>query len=138
MAKVEFHDFSIKCKAALDDAILQYLEEAGATLQRQAANNTRVGTGETAGKWDYIVDANKQECTIGNPLENSIWEELGTGEYALHGNGRRGGWSYKDEDDNKWHHTFGKTPTRALHNAWVAKKAAIIRRAEQILQGRMN
>lgn len=138
MAKVEFHDFSVECKDAIDDAIFQYLEESGATLQRQAANNTRVGTGETAGKWDYVVDEGAKTCTIGNPLQNAIWEEFGTGEYALHGNGRRGGWFYQDEDDKKWHHTFGKTPTRALHNAFVAKKAAIIRRAEQILKGRLN
>ena len=137
MAHVEFHDFSIQVKETLDEAVNQYLEEAGSVLQRQAANNTRVGTGETAGKWDYVVDESAKECTVGNPLENAIWEEFGTGEYALKGNGRKGGWHYRD-DEGKWHHTYGKTPTRALHNAFITKKDAIIRRAEQILKGRMN
>lgn len=137
MAHVEFHDYSIEVKAAMEDAVIAYLHEAGSTLQRQTANNTRVGTGETAGKWDYIVDEGERKCTIGNPLENAIWEEFGTGEYALKGNGRKGGWHYKD-DEGKWHHTWGKTPTRAFHNAFVAKKAAIIKRAEQVLKGRMG
>lgn len=137
MAEVEFHDFSVQVKDALDDAILNFLDEAGATVRRQAANNTRVGTGETAGKWDYIVDSGAKECTVGNPLQNAIWEEFGTGEYALKGNGRKGGWHYKD-DEGKWHHTYGKTPTRALHNAFIVKKNAIIARAEQILKQRMN
>jgi len=134
MADVQFHDYSIKVKSALDDKVIQFLHEAGSTLQRQAANNTRIGTGETAGKWDYIVDEGEGVCTIGNPLENAIWEEFGTGEFALHDNGRKGGWTYRD-DEGKWHFTYGKTPTRALHNAYVAKKSAIIRRAEQLMKG---
>lgn len=137
MADIEFHDFSIQVKNVMEDAIIQFLYESGSTLQKQAANNTRIGTGETAGKWDYIVDESKQECTIGNPLENAIWEEFGTGEFALYGNGRKGGWHYRDDKD-KWHHTYGKTPTRALHNAFVAKKNAITNRAEQILKGKMD
>lgn len=137
MADIEFHNFSVQVKEALGDAIIQFLHESGSTLQRQAANNTRIGTGETAGKWSYIVDESKQECTIGNPLQNAIWEEFGTGEFALYGNGRKGGWRYRD-DKGKWHHTYGKTPTRALHNAFVTKKSVITNRAEQILKGKMD
>ena len=137
MADVKVEDFSLKVKGAIDDAVIAYLHEAGTTLRRQAANNTRIGTGETAGKWDYVVDESKGVCTIGNPLENAIWEEFGTGEYALHDNGRKGGWHYKDED-GKWHHTYGKTPTRALHNAYVAKKAAIIARAKEVFKERLK
>ena len=137
MAHVEFHDYSVQVKNVMDDAIIQYLEESGALLVRQAANNTRIGTGETAGKWKHIVDESAQECSVGNPLENAIWEEFGTGEYALKGNGRRGGWHYKD-DQGKWHHTYGKTPTRALHNAFITKKNAIIRRFEQIMKEKLG
>ena len=137
MSDVKVENFSLQVINALDDAVIEYLHEAGSTLQRQAANNTRIGTGETAGKWDYVVDENKGVCTIGNPLENAIWEEFGTGEYALAGNGRKGGWHYQDEN-GQWHHTYGKTPTRALHNAYVAKKDAIIRRADQVIKGRLK
>ena len=137
-SNVEIKDFSLEVKGALDDAVIAYLHEAGSVLQRQAANNTRIGTGETAGKWAYVVDESKGVCTIGNPLQNAIWEEFGTGEYAYAGNGRKGGWYYQDKDTGKWHHTYGKTPTRALHNAYVAKKDAIIKRAEQVFKGRLK
>jgi hypothetical protein len=77
MADVKFEDFSLQVAGAIDEAAIQWLYESGATLQRQAANNTRVGTGETAGKWESVVDEGKGVCTIGNPLENAIWEEFG-------------------------------------------------------------
>ena len=137
MAQVEFHDFSVQVKDVMDDSIIQWLEESGGVLVRQAANNTRVDTRETAEKWRHIVDEGAKECSVGNPLQNAIWEEFGTGEYALKGNGRKGGWHYKD-DEGKWHHTYGKTPTRALHNAFITKKNAIIKRFEQILKGRLG
>lgn len=134
---VDFQNYSIQVKEAIEEAAAIYLYEAGSTMQRQAANNTRIGTGETAGKWDYVVDEGEKECTVGNPLENAIWEEFGTGEYALHGNGRRGGWHYQD-DKGQWHHTYGKTPTRALHNAYVTKKSVLINRARQIFGERLR
>lgn len=135
---VQFTDNSARVMEEMNDAIAAYLLEAGATMQRQAANNTRIGTGETAGAWDYAVDESKGEVTIGNPLENAIWEEFGTGEYALHGNGRRGGWIYKDEKTGEYHHTYGKPPNRALHNAFITKKSALISQAEEVLKARMN
>ena len=136
---VEFQDFSMKVKGAMDDAVLQFLEEAGAELEAQTKRNqTRVDSGETKGQWTHVVDEAKQTCTVGNPLENAIWEEFGTGEYALEGNGRKGGWWYQDKDTGEWHYTEGKTPLRALHTAFVNTKGKIIRRAEQVLKGRMD
>ena len=135
---VKFTDNSAKVSAALDDAVIEYLYEAGQIMQRQAANNTRVKSGDTAAAWNYVVDEAKGVTTVGNPLQNAIWEEFGTGEYALEGNGRKGGWIYQDKDTGEWHYTEGKTPLRALHNAFASTKNKIIRRAEQVLKGRMN
>lgn len=61
---------------------------------------------------------------ISSPLENAIWTELGTGEFALKGNGRKGGWKYKDAK-GKWHFTRGKPPVRMLHNAFTLKEPVI-------------
>lgn len=149
---VEFHDYSVEVKKALQERAIEYLETAGLVMQRQAANNTRVGFGQTAGKWDYAVDDDKQVCTVGNPLENAIWEEFGTGEFALEGKGRKGAWyvpvdgytgkkrpTYNGrvvvvygKDGKKYYKTNGKKPTRALHNAFVTKKNALIQLAERI------
>jgi len=162
---VKFEDNSIKVKAELDDACIAFLHEAGLTMQRQAANNTRVASGDTAGAWDYAVDRGQLEVTIGNPMQNAIWEEFGTGEYALKGNGRKGWWVYvKDSgtsttssSQNQYtleeakavaaylrsqgldaYYTNGKKPSRALHNAFIAKKDAIIRQAQKVLKARFK
>lgn len=133
---VEFTDNSMEVKAALESAVEQFLEEAGGELESQAMRNqTRVDTGQTKGGWTHIVDDKK--VTIGNPLENAIWEEFGTGEYSIKG-GRKGGWVYRDKRAGKFYKTRGKTAIRPLHNAFTANKSKIIRRAEQILKGRMG
>ena len=162
---VEFEDNSVKVKAELDAACIKFLHEAGLTLQRQVANNTRVSSGDTAGAWDYAVDEGQLEVTIGNPMQNAIWEEFGTGEYALKGNGRKGWWVYvKDSGTSTTsssqkqytleeakmvaaflrsqgldaYYTCGKKPSRALHNAFIAKKDAIIRQAQKVLKARFK
>ena len=134
---VQFQDFRLKVTGALDDACIAYLYEASGEIEAQVKQNTRVGSGQLKNSWTYKVDEAKGEAHIGSPLENAIWEEFGTGEYALNDDGRKGGWHYKD-DEGKWHHTYGKTPNRALHNAFVTLKTALIRRAEQVLKGRMK
>jgi len=134
---VKFTDNSAAVKGALNDAVIAYLYEASGELEAQVKRNTKVGSGQLKNSWTYKVDESKGESTIGSPLENAIWEEFGTGEYALHGDGRKGGWFYKDEK-GKWHHTYGKNPHRAFQNAFNSLKTALIKRAEQILKGKMQ
>lgn len=134
---VEFTDNSAQVMAALDAATEAYLYEAGGELEAQVKRNTRVGSGQLKNSWKYNVDMSAKQTQVGSPLENAIWEELGTGEYALNGDGRKGGWSYKDDKGN-WHHTCGKTPHRAFHRAFTSLKSALIRRAEEILKERLS
>lgn len=134
---IQFTDNSVRVKAALNEAAIAYLHEAGGEIEAQVKRNTRVDSGRLKNSWTYKVDEEKGECVIGSPLENAIWEEFGTGEYALHGDGRKGGWHYKD-DDGKWHHTFGKKPHRALQSAFNTLKSALIKRAEEVLKARME
>ena len=93
MGNVEFTDNRIKVEAALDDAIVAFLYESAGEIESQTKDaQTRTDTGQTKGAWTHHVDEDKGEAVIGNPLENAIWEEYGTGEYALKKNGRKGGW----------------------------------------------
>ena len=163
MADVRFENFSIQVMNALDDAAIQFLEEAASEIQSQAQRNTNVGRvngGKTKGDWEHIIDESRHEATIGNNNENAVWEEFGTGEYALDGKGIKGGWyipigngrgkisqavvdAYNmkvvyGKDGVKFAYTKGKKPKRMLHNAFEAKKSAIKRRAEQIFRERMN
>lgn len=130
---VEFQDFSIQVKEALDDKALIFLEEAASEIESAAKRGSRVDSGQLKGSWTHLVDEGTYEATVGSPLQNAIWEEFGTGEYAAAGDGRKGGWSYQD-DAGDWHHTKGKKPNRTLQKAFDSKKAAIIRRAKQIFK----
>ena len=136
MAKgdVIFEDYTIKVQNAIDDKINAVLEECAGELESQAKRNTRVDTSNTKNKWDHYVDDEKHTAYIGNPLENAIWEEFGTGEYALEGNGRKGGWAYKDAKGD-WHFTHGKKPSRAFWKAYNSLKNKIINHIQNSFKG---
>ena len=132
---VRLDDFSVQVINALEDAVESYLHEACGEVVSQTQRNTREDTGQLKGSWQYRIDGNTG--TVGSPLENAIWEEFGTGEHALEGNGRQGGWAYKDAK-GEWHFTKGKKPSRAFHKAFNACKPKLIRRAEQVLKAHME
>lgn len=137
---VEFENNILKVKEALDDFAEQFLEEAGEVMEAQAKRNTKKKTSHTAQAWTHVVDMSEKSVTIGNPLENAIWEEFGTGEYALNGNGRKGGWIYCVDNGNKkeFYFTLGKHPRRMLFKAYHTKKSALIRRANQLMKEKMK
>lgn len=131
---VNFHDNSIQCKEAIERAGIAWLHEAAGELEAQTKRNTKVDTGQTKGSWQNRVDEAKQEAVVGSSFENAIWEEFGTGEYALNGDGRKTPWSYKDARGN-WHTTKGKKPRRALWNAFTSLKSRLIAAAEAKFRG---
>lgn len=131
---IKFHDYRIQVKDVINDNAIAFLYEAAGEVQSQAMRNSRVKTGQTKGSWDYIVNDDLLEVNIGSSLENAIWEEFGTGEYAIEGNGRKGGWYYVDED-GKGHFTRGKKPNRALWNAYSELKPKLIKRANSMFEG---
>lgn len=134
---VEFEDYSIRVTEAINEGALQGLRKAAAEIKKQAADNSRVATGQLRKSWGYTVDEGAYEATIGSPLENAVWEEFGTGEYAVHGDGRKGGWSYQDDTGN-WHYTKGKRPVRTLQKAFQQKRDAVIKLIEQSIKDAMK
>ena len=134
MADVKFEDYTIKVQKAISSNINGVLEECAGELESAAKRNTRVDTGKTKSSWQHHVDDDTLTATIGNTSENSVWEEFGTGEYALEGNGRKGGWAYQDAKGD-WHFTVGKKPSRAFFKAVTELKTAIINRIQNSLKG---
>lgn len=134
---VKFEDNSAKVIDAMMDGITSFLQEAGGELTAQVKRNTRVDSGQTKGSFDYVVDESEHKVTVGSPLENAIWEEFGTGMYALKGNGRKTPWRYKNRD-GEWVTTKGKKPSRALQKAFNSRKKAIKQRAEEILGAKLK
>lgn len=125
---IEFEDNSEKIKQLLHNACVTGVTEAGIEILDQVQKNTKVVTARTKESWQMDTTETSDSVTsyIGSNYENAIWEEFGTGEYALHGDGRKGGWFYEDAE-GKGHFTKGKHPRRALHNAFIQKKIRVLR-----------
>ncbi len=136
---IEFMDNSAQVKAALSEGVRAYLYESGGELQAQTMRNSRVDTGQTRGSYQYKVAEGSDESTVhvGSNLQNAIWEEFGTGEYALHGDGRKGGWFYKDAR-GRGHFTKGKRPNRPLYNAFNSLREKLKRRLGEIIMSRLR
>ena len=116
----------------LEQAAQNAAFEAAKTIESQAQRNTKSVTGKTKGAWATVSDGTT--AIVGNSEQNAIWEEFGTGEYALAGDGRKGGWVYYDEGRQKFYFTKGKKPKRALTLAYNAKKSA----AKNIIKKRLK
>lgn len=127
---VQFNDFTIAVLNALDNKINAALDEAAGEIEAQAKRNSRVDTGQTKRSFDHYVNNGEHIAYIGSSYQNAIWEEFGTGEFAINGGGRPGKWRYKDAKGN-WHTTTGKKPSRAFWNAYNQKKMTVIKRIRQ-------
>jgi hypothetical protein len=124
MSKIKFESYLDEVTAAIEQEAIAWLHESAGELEAQVKRNTAVDTGQLKGSWSYEVDTDKLEAHVGSPLENAIWEEFGTGEFALEGNGRKTPWKYQDAKGN-WHTTTGKRPKRAFMRAFDSCKHAI-------------
>lgn len=94
---VEFKDFSMQVKAALNDTTKAWLNTWANEIAAQAKDNTQMdGDVGVELRKSYKADVNDGagEAKIGTPLEAGFWEEYGTGAYAAHGDGRKGWWVY--------------------------------------------
>lgn len=127
---VEFHDYSRIVLQKIHETGEAFLEEVGGELEAQTKRNTKVDTGKTKGSWEHVVDEQKMEVQVGSRYKNALWEEFGTGIYALNGDGRQTKWVYRTPD-GKYHTTVGKKPRRALYNAYNSKKNQIINEARR-------
>ena len=138
---VEFTDNSVKIMEALAEGLSKFMYEIGGEIQSQVRRNVRVDTGKTKGSYDYKVNesmmAGVAEVIVGSDAENAIWEEFGTGEFALKGNGRKGGWTYQDET-GVYHHTHGKSPTQPLKKAFDETAPKIKKQLANLIKQRLG
>lgn len=153
---IEFTDNTLKVKEALNDSVKAFLDEAGGELRSRIVRNSRTDQGDTKGSYDYKVIEGSDESTVyvGSPLENAIWEEFGTGEYALHGDGRKGGWYIPEEkltakakskmrkvvgkNGKVFYYTKGKKPNRPMYKAITALRPKLQRMLEQKIKERLG
>lgn len=134
--EVKFIDFTVKVQNAIDERAEAVLEECAGEFESQVKRNSRVRTGKTKNSFQHKVSKTDEgfEAAVGSDYENAIWEEFGTGDYALKGNGRKGGWFYVDEKGDG-HFTHGKRPSRAFWNAYTTLKNKIITHIQNAFKG---
>ena len=139
MASVKFHNYSVEVKNALAKLAYRAVEESCGEVESQTKRNTKRVTGQLANSWTHNVKTSGEETTgtVGSPLERAIWYELGTGQYALEGNGRKGGWFYKDEK-GKGHFTHGMKPRRPLFKSYSSLKNKLIRHMQDMFKGGLS
>lgn len=141
MADIKFIDHTEEVKGLLADLAYKTLEEVAGELESQVKRNTRVKTGQTKNSWSHRVTgsmmAGEYKAEIGSSMENAIWEEFGTGEYALNGDGRKGGWFYED-DEGIGHFTRGKRPSRAFYKAYTSLKNKLIKHMQEVFKGGLS
>ena len=148
----EFEDNSVKILRALDEVGQQWLEDATRILHRQVVQNSRVDTGQTKSSWKKVVEGDKG--IVGSTSENAIWEEFGTGHYAVNGDGKKGAWYVPVEkvlgkkkptfngkvvivygkNGQAYYKTNGKKPNRALQNAKNSTEKKIQKRLVQLVK----
>lgn len=132
--KVQFTDNHVKVQDIIEDKAVAWLHEACGEIEAQTKRNSRVLSGKTKGSFQHRVNESKLEGYIGSNEENAVWEEYGTGEYALNGDGRKGGWYYVDAE-GKGHFTRGKKPSRAFYKAYTSLKSKLQEAAKNIFKG---
>lgn len=160
MSSVRFNDYSVQVKTCISKAAERFLREAAFEVEAQVKRTTPPKKTQLKGSWASDVDTDALVAEIGSPLEESFWNEFGTGSHAIHGDGRKGWWVYIEGQSRgaknsavyatqqeaeeaaaflrKVKHlpavaTNGEEAHRTLENAFADKKAAIIQMAEKIL-----
>ena len=128
---VQFKDYSKIVINKMNDSAVNWLEEASGEIESQTKQNSKVDTGKTKGSWEQKVNESKMEAEVGSRYKNALWEEFGTGIYALNGDGRKTPWVYKNPKDNKFYATVGKKPRRALYKAYTGLKNKLIKSAQE-------
>lgn len=152
----KFEDNSIKVAEALEKVGKEWLEDATRILLNQTVQNSRVDTGQTKSSWKRVVEGDRG--IVGSTSENALWEEFGTGHYAVNKDGRQTPWyvpvegytGHKKPTFNgkvvivygkggkAYYKTNGKKPNRPLENAKNSTEKKIQKRLEQLLKENLS
>lgn len=160
--KVEFQDFRTEVKSKFKEAAISFLQEVTNELRSQASRKSRRKTSQTAGSYQTKIDDGELTGYVGSDYWNAIYEEFGTGEFSINGNGRKGYWVFVDtggapqapkggktltlaqakravailrKKGLNAYYTKGKSANRPLYNAFTENKAKIIKQAENVFRG---
>jgi HK97 gp10 family phage protein len=130
---VKYENNFNKAMDLLDENVEAVLIASSEIVRSQAkANVTAAGRVDTSKLWDDIDYKLRKEgravgdmvSDVGSPDNHAIYNELGTGEFADNGAGRKGGWYYPGSD-GKMHFTKGLKPIHFMRNAFRSTKSEV-------------
>lgn len=124
----------------IDGAVTKALMQCGELLVNSAKENITaqglIGSGTLRQSIDYEVDGN--ELVVGTNLAYGLYNELGTGLFAVNGNGRKDvPWAYQTPD-GEWHSTSGLHPKPWLQPALDENKQEITDIINEQIKGALN
>lgn len=131
---MKFIDHSDEAKEVLKDATIQWLFQACILVEGQAVALATVQTARLRNSIDHHVDEAELTGYVGTNVEYAVYVEFGTGEFAENGNGRKGGWMYKDPS-GEWFFTWGQEPKPYLRPAFRKNRSSIEALAKEIFGG---
>lgn len=131
---MKFLDHSDEAKEVLKQATIQWLFQACMLVEGQAVALAAVHISRLRNSIDYVVDEAELIGYVGTNVEYAIYVEMGTGEFAENGMGRKGGWVYQDPS-GEWFFTWGQEPQPYLRPAFRKNKSQIEALAKEIFGG---
>ena len=157
---VQFTDNSIEVKAELNETTINWLYTWANEIASHAKDNVKMEGDEGVQlrkSYRAEVDEGAGEAQVGTDLESGYWEEFGTGEHAVNGDGRKGWWVWKEgyegnggkvlseqeakaiaASDPTIHATNGRPPAYTLEKAFTANKSKAIADLERQLKARTD
>ncbi|WP_238902673.1 HK97-gp10 family putative phage morphogenesis protein [Clostridium sp. YIM B02506] len=120
-----FVNNSKACKEAIRKAQVKWLYAAGELLVSTIRPLIPVMTSNLKTSLDYVVDEDKMTLTVGVGEEYAVYVEFGTGEFAENGQGRKGGWTYKDPITGETVFTWGQDPQPYMRPGYRNQKKNI-------------
>lgn len=91
---ISFKSYYDSYTKKIDQFAVAWLNEVAGEVCSTTKKLSRGDTGRTKTSYQYAVDKTAKSAIIGSSYMNAIWEEFGTGEYAVNGDGRKGYWVY--------------------------------------------
>ena len=128
---VTYHSSFARAEEAIRSAGKSWTAAAAEKVRRAAAERSPVDTGALRASWR--VKKGEKQARVGSALPYAIYQETGTGLYALSGGGRKTPWVYRDEA-GAWHTTRGSQPRRMLERGYEREKTALRRLLENTLK----
>lgn len=119
----KFEDYSHRTKEELRAVSVQALTKVGLLIEAQAKTLATVATGNLRDSINHIVKEYGGEVVaqVGTSVDYAFYVEFGTGEFAVNGLGRKGGWVYRGPS-GEWFFTWGQEPQPFIKPAFKRKR----------------